>query len=85
MIYTKKQFGTELKAELDRGYDPVRIAKWCYVKYLDEREREDGLGEIMYEVFGMDAGPEFVIPLAELESIARSCAGENEQMDRHFS
>lgn len=74
MMYTKRQFGAELLDELSLEYDPVRIARWCYAKYLDERDLEDGLGEIMYEVYGMDAGPEFIIPLDELKDIAKKCS-----------
>ncbi len=75
-MYTKKQFGTDLMAELEQGYDPIRIAKWCYTKHLDERDLEDGLYEIIYEVYGMDAGPEFIIPQTELDRIARDCVSQ---------
>ena len=78
MRYTRRRFGEELKAQLDIGYDPCRIARWCYERYLDERDREEGLDEIMDEIYGMDAGPEFAIPEDDLRGIASSLVSKTD-------
>jgi hypothetical protein len=75
MTYTKRHFADELLAEIENGYDASRIAKWCYTRFLDERELEDGLAEVMDEVYGMDAGPEFEMSEAELRELAASLKG----------
>ena len=31
MVYTKKQFGQELKQQLKRGYNIERISIWAYL------------------------------------------------------
>jgi hypothetical protein len=73
MTYTDRQFGTELLAELDAGYDPIRIAKWAYVIFLDadRRDRTRRVEGTLIELFTMEEGLEFHITEAELRARAQ--------------
>ena len=71
----KQGFGHELKAALDVVYGLRRIACWCYKRYLHQRDREDGLEEIMHEISGRDAGPEFEITAGQFRDIATPSIG----------
>lgn len=70
MSYSKKQFAQELKEQLDYGFDVVRISQWAYGVYLDSRELEPGLIDIIMQVQGMDSGPEFEFTENELRKLA---------------
>jgi hypothetical protein len=67
MSYTLRQFGSELLAELDRGYEVVRLARWAYSRYLaHSRNLEEGLREKIMQVVVMEEGPEFEMSETEL-------------------
>jgi hypothetical protein len=71
MNYTLNQFGTDLLAELNRGYDVVRISRWAYTRYLERcRALDPGLGEKIMEVVAMEEGPEFEMSENELREFA---------------
>jgi len=73
MTYTDCQFGRELLAELDLGYDPLRIAKWAYGVFMDasRRDRSRQVHDALVDLFTMEEGPEFHIPDAELRALAQ--------------
>ena len=80
-MYTKHRFAEELLAELENNADADHIAKWCYLRYLDEHHLEAGLSEVMDRVYGMDAGPEFEMSEEELRKLAASLQANDELAD----
>jgi len=73
MKYTNAEFGRELSAQLDRGYDPIRIARWAWQQFTDpdRRERSDELRSALLDLVTMEEGTEFHIPETDLRSMAR--------------
>lgn len=69
MSYKKLDFGKGLLDELEKGYDPVRIAKWAYTIKLDN-EIDAGLYDDLMTVATMEAGPEFHLTENELRRLA---------------
>jgi hypothetical protein len=76
MKYTDTQFGMELLAQLDQGYDPMRIAKWAYTMYLDPDRRgcSQQVLDALIDIFTMEEGEEFHIPEEELRATAERFA-----------
>lgn len=71
MTYTKKQFSLELREQLCRGYDVVRLSQWPDLVRLDNyRELEPGLRDIVRQIDGMDMGSEFELSEDELWKLA---------------
>lgn len=71
MIYTKKEFGSELKGKLSEGNNYHDISKWAFKIYTDRGlEFEDGLDDFVLKLVAMEEGPEFVLSKEELKSIA---------------
>jgi len=58
MTYTRKQFARDLLAELDNGYDVVRIARWAFSKKMDPdlRIEDPGLDAMVMQVVAMEEG-----------------------------
>ena len=80
MSYSREQFARDLLAELDRGFDVVRIARWALSKKLDPDLRHDSaeLESLMMEVVAMEEGLEFEYDEAELrEKAQRVLDGES--------
>ncbi len=73
MTYTDKQFGTELLAELDQGYDPLRIARWADHVFFNTHNAEcsPAVREALTDIFTMQEGEDFYIPEAELRKRAQ--------------
>ncbi|CUI18078.1 hypothetical protein PNK_p0024 (plasmid) [Candidatus Protochlamydia naegleriophila] len=60
MKYTRKQLGIKLKNELDKGYDPKRIANWAHdLFYFSHNQFSDEVEQILQNLLLMEAGPEF--------------------------
>ena len=67
MNYTRRQFADGLRAELARGYDPVRIGKWAYTQHLTRQsDFPPGLADIVLQVALMEEGEQFAFTEAEL-------------------
>ena len=66
----------ELLAQLNQGYDPVRIAKWAYATFLDpdKRGRSQQVHDTLIDIFTMEEGEEFHIPEEELGATAERFA-----------
>jgi hypothetical protein len=61
MVYTNQQFGADLLAQLEEGYDPIRIAKWAYAVFLDPDRGElpRAVYDALIDLFTMEEGEEF--------------------------
>jgi hypothetical protein len=70
MTYSDQEFGRDLLAQLDADYDPVRIARWAYGKFLEPGERSDSVHEALVDLFTMEEGEEFHIPEEKLRATA---------------
>ena len=76
-MYTKKEFGKELKIKVCNKEDLISIAHWAYSLYLD-KDVEDNLNDIFLALSTMEEGSEFEYSYEELEEIAdRLIAGED--------
>lgn len=73
MTYTDQQFGSELLAQLDQGYDPLRIAQWADRIFLNS-DYTNAVREALIDIFTMQEGEEFHIPEAELRKRAQEFA-----------
>lgn len=78
MPYTRKQFARELLAEIDKGYDVIRIARWAFLKKLDTRTEDLELAGLLTIVFTMEEGPEFEYNETELRELAQRILDEEE-------
>ncbi|NGX47000.1 MAG: hypothetical protein K1000chlam3_00369 [Chlamydiae bacterium] len=77
MTYTKKQFGSELKAKLSRESDCSDISKWAFKIYTDYGlEFESGLDYFVLKLVAMEEGPEFLLSKEELELLADELSKE---------
>ncbi|MDB5349283.1 MAG: hypothetical protein JWN86_530 [Planctomycetota bacterium] len=70
MAYSDHEFGQDLLAQLDAGYDPVRIARRAYGRFLEPGERSDSVHEALIDLSTMEEGEEFHIPEEELRATA---------------
>jgi hypothetical protein len=68
MVYTKKQFGLELKSQILNGKNYREIAKWAFKIYTNHGlEFEDGLDHFVLKLIAMEEGPEFILSTEELK------------------
>ncbi|MDA8018469.1 MAG: hypothetical protein MPN21_13590 [Thermoanaerobaculia bacterium] len=73
MIYTKSAFGNALRVQLALGYEPRRLARWAYAKYLDHaNELESGLYDELMKIATMEQDPQFELTKEEIEQLARN-------------
>ena len=76
-MYTKKQFGKELKSKILQKKDIGLIAHWIYSLYLDH-DVEESLNDIFLSLSNMEDNYQFEYSYKELEEIAdRLIAGED--------
>ena len=77
MIYTKKQFGSELKTKLLTESTYTEISKWAFKIYTEHGwELENGLDYFVLELIAMEEGPEFILSKEELQSLAETLIGK---------
>lgn len=78
-MYTKVQFGIDLKEILKRTRKPSEIGKWAFITYWDHvTDLEHDVREIALTLNTMEDGPEFEFSYDELEKIADDLiAGKN--------
>ena len=78
-MYTKKQFGNELKKMILNREPISTIGSWANDKYYENISNIDlELGELLLQLGTMEIGPEFARSYEELERIAdRLIAGED--------
>ncbi len=73
-MYTKQQFGLDLKTKLTKTRDVVKVASWAFKLFFNDgrsgEELEDGLKDILLTLDLMSGGPEFEFTYEELNQIA---------------
>jgi hypothetical protein len=80
MTYTKRDFGTDLRIEMQKGFDVDRLSQWAYVTYLDHAsELECGLYDKIMDVVVMQEGDEFHLTEEQLRALADSLLDEPDQ------
>ncbi len=76
MTLTAKELSSVLQAELDKGYDVVRVSRVAFQLYQDQ-----GVGltpdidEKLLQLMAMEEGPEFEFSEDELRALAEELAG----------
>lgn len=77
MMYTRKQFGIELKEKLSRGSDADAISKWAFKIYIDHGlQFECGLDYFVLKLIAMEEGKEFFLSEEKLGCLANELIGE---------
>ena len=65
-----------LQAELDKGYDVVRVARVAFQLYQDHGvELTPDLDENLFQLMAMEEGPEFEYSEEELRMLVEKLAG----------
>ncbi len=78
-MYTKIQFGKELKEKLFNNLDCPTIGRWAYSVYLDSVENiDDDFENLLLTLNTMEDGPEFYFTYKELNKVSDDLiAGKN--------
>ncbi|MCX5923274.1 MAG: hypothetical protein NTU89_01775 [Candidatus Dependentiae bacterium] len=78
-MYTKEQFGKELKERIQGMDDVGDIGNWSYFVYSQyRREMDQDFRDLLITLGGMEMGPEFERSYEELDQIAdKLIAGED--------
>ncbi len=72
MMLTSKELGRVLHAELDNGYDVVRISRIAFQLYQEYGvEIAPELDEKLLQLMAMEEGPEFEYSEEELRLLAK--------------
>lgn len=70
-MYTKIQFGVDLKEVLKKTQDPCEIGKWAFSTYWEHiTDLEHDVRSIALTLSTMEDGPEFVFTSEELQRFA---------------
>lgn len=70
-MYTRKQFGIELKQKINKQQPVSKIGEWAHTVYLQHIEDIDlDFRDILITLNTMELGPEFAFTYEELEQIA---------------
>lgn len=77
----KQNFGKELKKELLKGYDIVRISRWAFQLYSNARSLDPETRDILEKLFSMEDDPQFEISQEELTELADKLIEEGERDD----
>ncbi|MDP2572699.1 hypothetical protein Q8W40_10940 [Vibrio penaeicida] len=76
MTLTANELSSVLQAELDKGYDVVRIARVAFQLYQDYGvELTPDIDEKLLQLMAMEEGPEFEFLEEELRGLVRELAG----------
>ncbi len=76
-----KDVGLQLKNELDKGNDVLRISNWAHDLFLFSRkEFSKDVNDILQYIFLMEAGPEFENTENELRFVAKMLINEEENL-----
>lgn len=75
MTLTARELSNVLQAELDKGYDVVRIARVAFQLYQDHGvELTPDLDEKLLQLMAMEEGPEFEFSEKELRGLVEELA-----------
>lgn len=70
-MYTRKQFGIDLKAQIKKRQPISKIGEWAHTIYLKHIEDIDlEFRDILLTLNTMELGPKFSFSYEELEQIA---------------
>jgi hypothetical protein len=77
-IYTRQQFGKELKEKIQQKVDVAEIGRWSYDMYYKHMlDIDNDFQNFLIDLNAMEDGPEFEFSYKELDKIAdRLIAGE---------
>jgi hypothetical protein len=79
MKCSKKEIGEELKRELDKGYNVIRISNWAHNLFFYSRETfTSDVSQVLQYIFLMEAGSEFEYTEKELRMLANLLINEVE-------
>lgn len=80
-MYTKKQFGQELKEMVAKREEIAAIGSWAhntYYEHISEIDLKSGLRKFLLQLGTMEDGPEFELSYEKLNEIAdKLIAGED--------
>jgi hypothetical protein len=77
MNYNNKKLGEELKTQLEKGYDIVKISRWAYTFYSHNcRFLNSSTEEILEYLFRMEDDPQFEYTEQELWLLAELLINE---------
>jgi hypothetical protein len=78
-MYTKKQFGKELKEKVKQRENIIEIGRWVFTLYFDDVEEGDqDFTKILLALSTMELGSEFARSYEKLNKIADDLiAGKN--------
>jgi hypothetical protein len=70
-MYTKIQFGKDLKQRVAKRENIESIGRWAFNNYWEHiLDIEDGVRRLALDLGTMELGPEFVFSYEELDKIA---------------
>lgn len=76
----KKMIGEELKSELAKGYDIIKISRWAFHIFSENIRKLDPYSrEILEKLFAMEDDPQFELTEDELQDIADELIAEGEK------
>jgi uncharacterized paraquat-inducible protein A len=76
----KQTVGSQLKSELERGYDIVRISRWAFRIYSENiRSLDPSLRKILENLFSMEDDPQFVLTADELRILSDKLISEGKK------
>lgn len=76
----KQRVGQELRSELARGYDIVRISRWAFRVFSENvKSLDPSLRDILENLFSMEDDPQFELTANELRNLADKLIAEGEQ------
>lgn len=79
MKYTSKQFGLDLKKQLQHSFAVHEISQWAYLLGIDKhREIDSDLDKIIQQIAVMSEGPQFEFSEQELLDLANSLIANEE-------
>jgi len=79
-MYTKVQFGLDLKEMLKKTKDPYEIGKWAFSTYWEHiTDLEHGVRTIALTLNTMEDGLEFAFTFEELNKIADDLISGNDE------
>lgn len=83
-MYTKQKFGQELKNQIEKNFNIIKIARWAESIYSNYcRETSTELHDIIMTLSIMEHGPEFEYTERELRLLAQKLIdGEDDPLNQ---
>lgn len=72
----RQNIGKGLKEELLKGYDIVRISRWSFQIFSNEKSLNQETRDILEELFSMENDPQFELSQEELTQLANKLSEE---------